>query len=574
MRNPFEFEAASNLSDEEILDFYIEDHNFSRFILSSRNIFLSGERGTGKTMTLLYNSFRIEYRKAKNLGIPFTFEKIGIHIPCKTPLIYKKEFELIADFRAFLIGEHYLSLYILHELASNLQSADETETAFENSNETLKTEFEYITSSKLHPSHSFLKSIELFVKKEVIDTQRKVNDQNSDEFYYNTYSFNSLVLPVLRMIKSVKLFSKSHFLFMLDDAHDLNSYQIQTVNSWIAYRDHSDFSFKVAITSDREYSFTTASGGSIIEGHDFTKVERENPYRSSGSDFGKMARDIIGRRLKLYLGIDENPESFFPINPEMEEDLATAKNITLAKAKLKFPKGTPKQINDYVYKYARAEYFRSRSGKANLPPYSGFDTIVQLSTGVIRNLLTPCYEMFDMAMSESGDNKKIDHIPWHIQSKAIEKVSKRKWESINSLHRNVEGCSELQKEYIYNLFNNLAILLRQRLYSDISEPRAIKFKISDASRDAMRRLDSIINIAQKAQLLYVRLGRDKDNGENTLYYELNRLLLPDRGLDPVGQHSTISIRASALWNAASKDKKIPFDKLEVKQNGTINIPFE
>lgn len=51
--NPFEFEAANNLKDEDIIKFYIEDHNYTRFIRSTKNIFIVGERGAGKTMTLL-----------------------------------------------------------------------------------------------------------------------------------------------------------------------------------------------------------------------------------------------------------------------------------------------------------------------------------------------------------------------------------------------------------------------------------------------------------------------------------------------------------------------------------------
>lgn len=58
--NPFEFEAANNLKDEDIIKFYIEDHNYTRFIRSTKNIFIVGERGAGKTMTLLYNSFSIQ----------------------------------------------------------------------------------------------------------------------------------------------------------------------------------------------------------------------------------------------------------------------------------------------------------------------------------------------------------------------------------------------------------------------------------------------------------------------------------------------------------------------------------
>ena len=37
--NPFEFEAANNLKDEDIIKFYIEDHNYTRFIRSTKNIF-------------------------------------------------------------------------------------------------------------------------------------------------------------------------------------------------------------------------------------------------------------------------------------------------------------------------------------------------------------------------------------------------------------------------------------------------------------------------------------------------------------------------------------------------------
>ena len=41
-QNPFEYEAANNLRPEDIIDYYIEDFNFSRFIQSTKNIFLIG----------------------------------------------------------------------------------------------------------------------------------------------------------------------------------------------------------------------------------------------------------------------------------------------------------------------------------------------------------------------------------------------------------------------------------------------------------------------------------------------------------------------------------------------------
>jgi hypothetical protein len=557
-KNPFEYEAASNLSTDEILSFYIEDHNFSRFIDSSRNIFLTGERGTGKTMTLLYHSFKIQSKKTDNQTV--NYSKIGIHIPCKTPLIYKKEYELLSESKAYWVSEHYLSLFIVHEIAVNLMSIPEVITAFSESDHNLKDEFSYITGSGLHASKNFLESIELFVKKEIIETQRKINDANSDAFYSNTYSFNSLVLPLINMVKSVPAFQNAHFMLMIDDAHDLNDFQTRILNSWIAYRDHSDYSFKVAITSEREYHFKTASGGSIIEGHDFTKVERENPYRNSHSEFGQMAKQIIDRRLQIYYG-DNYPDanSFFPMNPELKKDLERANKTAKVAALKKFPNGTSKQINDYIYKYGRAEYFKSRATKSNLPPYSGFETIVQLSTGVIRNLLAPCYEMFEMALSEERQSEvEIKSISWTVQSRAIENVSKKKWESTTQLNKTIEGCSEVQTKAIGNLLNRIAILLKRRLLSNLSEPRALKFIITEKGTDAFKKVEQLLAIAQKAQLIYARIGRSKDDGQNTTYYELNRLLLPDRGLDANGQHSIISLKASVLLAAAMKNKDIPF----------------
>ena len=69
-QNPFHFEAANGLSDEDIADYYIDDFNYSRFIQSKRNVFIVGERGSGKTMALLYNQWPLQKLRAKREGVP------------------------------------------------------------------------------------------------------------------------------------------------------------------------------------------------------------------------------------------------------------------------------------------------------------------------------------------------------------------------------------------------------------------------------------------------------------------------------------------------------------------------
>ena len=272
--NPFEYEGANNLPDNDIIGYYIEDYNFSRFIQSTKNIFLIGERGSGKTMTLLYNSFKIQYKIANQKSKSISFDKIGIHVPCNTPLFHKKEYLLLNDdFKKSIICEHYLVLSILYAIADTLSEIPEIIESSQSQKLDFFSEIEYIWGVDLdHSSINFFESIKRYVNKEMIATQKKINTYNSDAFYENALSFSSSIMPFFTLIRKISLLQSSHFLIMIDDAHDMNKYQIQTLNSWIAYRDHSIFSFKVATAKVNRPVFITSTGGSILEGHDFITV--------------------------------------------------------------------------------------------------------------------------------------------------------------------------------------------------------------------------------------------------------------------------------------------------------------
>eukprot|EP01037_Dinobryon_pediforme_P007472 gene7472-7536_t len=154
-------------------------------------------------------------------------------------------------------------------------------------------------------------------------------------------------------------------------------------------------SFKIATAKINRPELITSTGGSILEGHDFITIDMEKPFQNEKSDFYQMAKEILEKRLKN-IGYTESVEAFFPINKEFEQSLEKCKISVREKFISQNPGATAKQISDHVYKYSRAEYFRSRGANANLPPYSGFESIVDVSTGVIRNLLDPCYWMLLM----------------------------------------------------------------------------------------------------------------------------------------------------------------------------------
>lgn len=563
MKNPFEYEAANNLTVREILDYYIEDFNYSRFLESKRNIFLLGERGSGKTMTLLYNSFKIKYEDPKRNKDPDLFDRIGIHIPCNTPLFHKKEYLLLEDdYKSQVIAEHYFVLAITNAITSCLKDLKEVKNAFKDFDSAFKEDFSYIFNISSTSKHSFLEAISRWVEKESFETQKHINDPKNNEFYQNALSLSTMVLLLIKTIKKVDLFKNSHFIFLIDDAHDLNIHQVKVLNSWIAYRDHSDFSIKVATAKVNKPIKITSSGGSILEGHDFTSIDLEKPFYNKDSEFGQLAFNIIRKRLEKISHLDIDPNDFFPTNKELIKALDYYKEIARQEAVKKYGVDEKKKIGDHVYKYARAYYFRDRANsRANLVQYSGFEMLVDLSTGIIRNLLDPCYYMFDAVVSSNKNDQPVKLIPPKVQRDIIIARSDAMWKRLeDGLEKEVESCTAIQGKRIYYLFDNLIAHFRERLIKHKSEPRAIMFTISQSENENYTSLVELLRIAQLSQILYTRTGVAKDDGRKEVYYVPNRILLPTRGLDPNGQHARVSLKASDLWIAATENKPIPYNE--------------
>ena len=550
--NPFRFGAANDFSPDEVLEYYIEDFNYSRFLNSTRNIFILGERGSGKTMTLMYHKLTTQRCKAEGQGEQCSLDHIGIYIPCNTPLMYRTEYELLSPFKAGVLSEHVLVLGMVYWLAKTL---DENSDLIDVSKTpALGEEFGDAIGRTIPAGATFLKQIVAFARKELLDTQRVINRADTESFYDQSLSFATLIMPLLDTLRQIPALSDSHYLLMVDDAHDLNEHQIRVLNSWIAYRDHPTFSFKVATVKVDRPTLLTSSGGFILEGHDFTVVDMEKPVHNEQSEFGRLASRIVTRRLER-IECKMTPSEFFPLHESIKHGLEKAKEEARIEALRKYPRGSATQISDYVYKYHRAIYFR-RSEKANLPVYSGFETIVYLSTGVVRNLLEPCFWMYEKAVSfKKPESQAIvisKGVSPAIQNEIIKQHSGRAWSLLrDGLDKVVVDCSDKDARQLNKLFEQLAQLFRERLLGAGSEPRATSFSISgQADEQNFGELERLLKIARKAGLLYVREGASKDYGSREDYYVPNRILWPIRGLDPQGQHARVSLPAGRLLAAA------------------------
>jgi len=555
--NPFQFEAATSIPPKQLIEFFIEDNNFSRFVRSNRNIFLVGERGSGKTMNLLYHSIEIQkiitVDKYENIDLSF----IGIYIPCASPLYQKNEYQLLENkILSMMISENILVLDMAYNIIKSINTIKEYINT-DNSTDVLN-KINYILGTNVLPNKNIFESLLNYFQKECVECQKRImTNTNINEATY--WTFYSLIIPLLGILRNIDILKNTHFMLMVDDVQYLNEYQKKLLNGLISYRDNSLFSCKIATPKISNVDMTTSTGGTILEGHDYLKIDMVQPFQNRANAFSKFAKEVVEKRIEKINNINISADIFFPQNSQFKTDIEESNEKTRQEAIISHPEWTTKQLNDYVYKFGRAKYFRDRAIKANTPPYSGFEIINHLSTGVIRNLLNPCYWMFDRVISNKKDDSPIEFIPPTIQTEVINSESQKLWNELDDgLECKVQGCTEKQSIEVKNLFEKLYLLFKHRLLNHASEPRAVVFTISGFDQESRKAILPLLDIAQKANLLYERMSRAKDDGLLEKYYTPNRMLWPSVGLDPQGQHARVSLKAKDII-AATKGIDFPIN---------------
>lgn len=554
MDNPFVFDRPNNIDVDDFIHFYIKDNIYTRFLESTRNILLIGVRGSGKTSTLRYYSFPV---RLSNSEIKDKYSIVGIHIPSKHPLFGKREYLLYEkENKKNVVVEHFLCINIITQICDTLNLTKASLNLTNEIEKEIASNLNFILGADIPENRTVFESIKMYFSKELNSSQRKLNADDFESFIDYSFSFNNTVIPILEQLKLIPVLKDSHFSLFFDDIQDLGDIHRKIINSWISYRDNKLFSFKIA-TADIKPSFITSTGGVILEGHDFVKIDLTRRLFSKDSEFNTFARDVITKRLDSK-NISISIEEFLPISATFANGLKEGREKARKLAELKYPKPSGTQITDYISKYGRAIYFRSKDPKSNKPAYSGFDTIVDISTGVIRNLLTPIYFMYEKQYAKNS-NSDVTEISPSIQRDIILDRSEDFWEKIKVIDSEIENCTEELCTSINNFFNQLMIFLKKRIKNeDISEPRALNFIISQPDEKYKSKVDEIINASLKSTLLYKRMVDHKSTGAKLPLFIPNRLMLPSHGLDPHGQYSHFPISYKAFYEAAYNNKEIPF----------------
>jgi hypothetical protein len=183
--------------------------------------------------------------------------------------------------------------------------------------------------------------------------------------------------------------------------------------------------------------------------------------------------------------------------------------------------------------------------------------------------------MYDSVYS-SRDNKEkelpITVVPPDVQARVLKEQSEGLWKWVeSSLSSSIDNCPLEEAKRIFSLLDNLGRLFRARLLTAKSEPRAVAFSISAMTDEFEEPIMTLLHIARRAQLIYFRMGPAKDGGRRETFYVPNRMLWPIRGLDVVGQHARVSLKAKDVWAAANGQPFPTSDETGSAQTELFNV---
>jgi hypothetical protein len=577
--NPFRIESPEKLAPQDLVSLFVEQYTQVGVVKQRKHTFIWGSRGSGKSMLFRYLEPQCQALVHGSietlLGAPESF--IAIYCPCKEGQFNKTELELLSPSAAQTLTEHMLNLQISDLLFNCFRTQ-------------FPAEF-FRTEQKIRLAKY---AVSLFDKASIatsITHANSVADCSTDPFewvqaifqhenrvisnFLRAYAFrkgeasyggatsgyHDYLLPLMRAVQQF-LSAAIPIYVLLDDADRLAKQQQSILNTWIANRDHSLVCFKISTQRDGYKTLLTRDGGLIEQPHDYSEVDVDELYTRSKSDYYEKVKLISERRLNLSTVPTKDIIRFLPSDPREDELLEQFKSGAAEEWKRV---GEPGRQRDFVYRYANARLFQHLRETKQRKSYAGFNNMVHLSSGIVRDFLEPCYLMFDQALNRVQPGDLIESISPAIQNEVLYKYSEEflvsKFEDFRK-DLPPERWSTLDSLRV--LLDSLGKLFYERLHDpEAREARLFSFTVRGQLPSD---LADTLRLGVRYRYFQLRTYSSKEGGGRESWYILNRRLCPVFKLDPTGFEGRISL-TSDLLRLACQDPAA-FVKLRLRQQHT------
>ena len=237
---------------------------------------------------------------------------------------------------------------------------------------------------------------------------------------------------------------------------------------------------------------------------------------------------IVAKRLKLYK-VARSPEAFFPPDPKQEAAIEVVRQEYLLPGD-EAARGA--RARDDASRYARPDYIRqlnSKRGGLSQYSYSGFDQLINVSSGVIRHFLDSAAEMYAEEQVRHG---RVDRISPRLQNLVVRhQADQLFFAEFDKIAMDDAAASDRFEKLnkMRHMVQALGGIFFEMLISDAAERRIFSIALSDT--DDREVLDVLELGVQYGYLHRSSIGIKKFAGRTPLYI-LTRRLAPFFSLDP------------------------------------------
>lgn len=568
--NPFAIKTPETLSDHDIATLFIDVFSDFPKVLEKNHTFIHGARGTGKSMMLRYLEPKVQLAAGKYSNIqdiPF----FAIYVPVKTAHYNLAELERLQGASYWMLAEHYfittLCLSILNKI-NDLPQGDSIELVSFISKIYKMVGWFGINTNQPHDLEELI-NIFLIEKNNIKRYLAKLSFSTDSINYTGAiFDYSDFFIKFIEEIKELSFTPNSTIFLMLDDADNLSIRMQKILNTWVSYRTTETLCLK--ISTQKKYKTWRNIQDILIESsHDFTEIDINSIYTSkNNSTYYERIEKIVKKRLEV-AGINTTPKDFFPVDEKQEKQLNLIKNEIKKNWKNESYK-ISNRISDDVNRYTVSEYMKSlmQNKKSNQYSYAGFDSLINISSGMIRYFLEPASRMY--AEMESTVSENILSIPPTIQNNIIKKWSEEYVLSDFDKMRRDENTTlkvntNNRVDKLKNLINGLGECFQKKLISNDSERRFISFMIT---KNPSTELQEILDLAiEWGYLNLSSIAKKEGIGRNQLY-TLNRRLAPYFKLDPTGYAAHMSITPELLELAMINPSHFVSERLKYNETMT------
>lgn len=576
MTNPFSVHPPEELTPRIIADNFVEIYTDFPKLQEPVNLFIHGPRGAGKSIMLRSLEHRVQKLLQKNSDDHLPF--FAVHIPIKRSFFGNPEYQRLKGWKATTVGEHLLCVHVVQYLCDALFEND-IKLANDVKQEILDL-WEDCGGSYDMPEGASgwndYRDISRFFEREAGRVRQyyvRLPEQGEPDIYSGGLTgFNDFILLIVRRILDGNEISSDPVCFMVDDADNLPEDMQRVLNSWVSSRVASVVCFKV--TTQLGYKTYRTIDGRIIESpHDFSEIDIGSVYTSNKGNFAKKINAIVAKRLQN-AGIDSSPDDFFPLDKAQ----ARRKNeiwseILDGKSELyvNLSGDGPSRIDDLAQRYTIPALMRERakSKSAHTFSYAGLQSLIDLSSGVVRWFLEPATQMYHAVESETQERPK--YLPVKTQDSEISKWSKEFREKLNadpgstgqqstdgSLHS--VGHSKESYGKLGNILDAIGWYCREQLLDNTaSEQRFFSFTLHD---DPNEELQHVLNLGVRMGYLQKSdLASKSHFGGRRPRYILSRRLGPYYRLDVSGYAAHLSVTSHDLTIALDNPKAFVMARL-------------